>query len=183
MTGQLAGRPSRGHAQALRVCSGFRPARDHLLACRTDPVAATRPRPNPLLSRRCPSGQSAGRAGWPCRGGVSRRRSRVRVRLLPSLNTLLVGGSCVTRSVYPRSKGPRSGRRKRPRRRKAAPTRPPSGQRRRDPQSRLGRVAGRPARAATRLHRTRVGGVEVFDCPGCASSAPRTSSSRDFGRG
>jgi hypothetical protein len=41
----------------------------------------------------------------------------------------------------------------------------------RDPQSGLGCVAGRPNRAAARLHRTRVGGVEVIDCPGCVGHA------------
>ena len=43
----------------------------------------------------------------------------------------------------------------------------------RDPQSGLGRVAGRPDRAAARLHRTRVGGVEVIDCPGCVGDGRR----------
>src|SRR6185437_11381710 len=41
----------------------------------------------------------------------------------------------------------------------------------RDPQSRLRRVAGRPDRAAARLHRTRVGIVEVTDYPGCVGDA------------
>jgi hypothetical protein len=41
----------------------------------------------------------------------------------------------------------------------------------RDPQSVLGRVAGRPDQAAARLHGTRVGGVEVIDCPGCLGDA------------
>ena len=45
----------------------------------------------------------------------------------------------------------------------------------RDPQSGLGSVAGRPDRAAARLHRTRVHGVEVGDHPGCVRDAARSA--------
>jgi transposase InsO family protein len=48
----------------------------------------------------------------------------------------------------------------------------------RDPQSGLGRVAGRPDRAAARLHRTQVGGVEVIDRPRCVGDAVAPRSGR-----
>jgi hypothetical protein len=41
----------------------------------------------------------------------------------------------------------------------------------RDPQSGFAVSRGRPTRAAARLHRTRVGGVEVINCPGDVGNA------------
>ena len=45
----------------------------------------------------------------------------------------------------------------------------------RDPQSGLGRGAGRPDRAAARLHRTRVRVVEFIDCPGSCGTPARSA--------